>query len=241
MGKKEKGESPKKTPSVSNFDPVGPINAFVRFLAPNPVTSFNPAITQPKISDTAFISPFVSVIGDVTIEDNVFVAPTASLRADEGFPFFIGRNTNIQDGVILHGLRDQRFKVNGKRLSIFIGEGVTVAHGAIVHGPVAIADDVFIGFKSIVFNAIVGKGSFISSDAVVTNGVRIAPNRFVPPGATIDTQEKADALRPVPADREEFAREVREVNREFPAAYSLTLGEFRCSCGLACDNIKNKK
>ncbi len=236
MAKKKKKESLKKP----QFDPIGPFNAFVRFLAPNPVTSFNPVSRQPKINNTAFISPFVSVIGDVTIEDNVFVAPTATLRADEGFPFFIGRNTNIQDGVILHGLRDQRFKVKGKRFSIFIGEGVSVAHGAIVHGPVVIKDDVFIGFKSIVFNAIVGKGSFISSDAVVTNGVRIAPNRFVPPGATIDTQKKADALRPVPADREEFAKEVQEVNREFPAAYSLEFGDVRCSCGLACDNIKNK-
>ena len=91
----------------------------------------------------------------------------------------------------------------------------------------------FVGFKSIVYNAIVEKGAFISYNAVVTNGVRVASNRFVPPGAHIDTQEKADALSLVPKDNEEFAIEVQRVNQEFPASYHLLLGGSRCSCGIA--------
>jgi acetyltransferase-like isoleucine patch superfamily enzyme len=51
-----------------------------------------------------------------------------------------------------------------------------------------------LGFKAIVFNAWIGRGSYISMDAVVTYGVRIAPNRFVPPGAHIDTQAKAASV-----------------------------------------------
>ncbi|GAA3325448.1 hypothetical protein GCM10020331_057390 [Ectobacillus funiculus] len=34
------------------------------------------------------------------ITDNVYVAPNVSIRADEGTPFYIGSNTNLQDGVI---------------------------------------------------------------------------------------------------------------------------------------------
>lgn len=203
------------------------------FISPSPITSFNPVQRYPKIDKTAFLSPFTSVIGDVTIKNNVYVAPNVSIRADEGTPFYIGSNTNLQDGVILHGLLNRRISVGKKRYSIFIGHEVTIAHGALVHGPCYIGDKVFVGFKAIVYNAIVGRGAFISYNAAVTNGVRIPPNRFVPPGAHIDSQEKADALSPVPRDSKEFAHEVQRVNQEFPASYHLLLGENRCSCGLA--------
>ena len=208
---------------------------FEPFISPNPITSFNLVQRYPKIDKTAFVSQFSSVIGDVTINNNVYVAPNVSIRADEGTPFYIGANTNIQDGVILHGLLNRRISVGSKRYSIFIGNQVSVAHGALVHGPCFIGDKVFVGFNAIVYNAIVGKGSFISYNAVVTNGVRIPPNRFIPPGANIDSQEKANALSRVPEDSREFAREVQRVNQEFPASYHLLFGEHRCSCGISYD------
>ncbi|MGG4267110.1 carbonate dehydratase [Peribacillus simplex] len=208
-------------------------HCFKPFISPNPVTSFNPVQRFPKIDKTAFVSQFSSVIGDVTIRNNVYVAPNVSIRADEGTPFYIGSNTNIQDGVILHGLLNKKVSSGKERYSIFIGDEVTIAHGALVHGPCYIADEVFVGFKAIVYNAIVGRGSFISYNAVVTNGVRIPPGRFVPPGANIDSQKKADALSPVPKDDKEFAHEVQRVNQEFPASYHLLFGKNRCSCGFA--------
>lgn len=197
---------------------------FEPFISPNPITSFNPVQRFPKIDKTAFVSQFSSVIGDVTIRNNVYVSPNVSIRADEGTPFYIGFNTNIQDGVILHGLLNKRISVGTKKYSIFIGNEVTIAHGALVHGPCYIADKVFVGFNSIVYTAIVGKGAFISYNAVVTNGVRIPPDRFVPPGANIDSQEKADALSPVPKDGNEFAHAVKRVNQEFPPSYHLLFG-----------------
>jgi carbonic anhydrase len=225
--------------SKSKRLPRGPFNLFARFISPNPVTTFNPVQRFPKINNSAFISQFSSVIGDVSINKNVYIAPSATIRADEGTPFFIGSNTNIQDGVILHGLANERILVGNKRFSIFIGNGVTIGHGALIHGPCFIGKGVFVGFKSIVFNASVGHGAFISTDAVVTDGVRIPPNRFVPPGAHIDTQAKANSLRIVPKDRKEFAREVQRVNREFPPAYSLLFGKNRCTCGIAFDRVMN--
>lgn len=187
----------------------------------------------PVINETAFISQFSSVIGDVTIRENVYVAPNVSIRADEGTPFYVGSNTNLQDGVILHGIANKQIAVGGRKYSIFIGKEVSVAHGALIHGPCFVGNNVFVGFKSIVYNAIVGAGAFISYNAVVTNGVKVAPNRFVPPGANIDSQQKADALPRVPKDSREFAEEVQHVNQEFPASYHLLFGESRCSCGLA--------
>lgn len=207
------------------------------FIAPNPITSFTPFSVFPRIHPTCFIGPFSSIIGDVRIGENVFIAPNVSIRADEGTPFYIGGNTNIQDGVILHGLRDSRIQIGSKSYSIYIGKGVSCAHGCIIHGPCIVGDGVFIGFNSIVFNSIVDRGVYISSGAVVTNGVYIPANKFVPPGASIDTQEKAERLHGIPRNQEEFAQEVQRVNREFPAAYSLAFGTTRCSCGLACDRM----
>jgi carbon dioxide concentrating mechanism protein CcmM len=208
---------------------------FEPFISPNPITSFNPVPRMPKIDKTSLVSQFSSVIGDVTIRNNVYVAPNVSVRADEGTPFYIGSNTNLQDGVILHGLLNRKVTVGEKNYSIYIGNDVTIAHRALVHGPCYIGSNVFVGFSSIVYNAIVGKDCFISYNAVVTNGVRVPPNRFVPPGAHIDSQEKADALPPVPKDSKEFAIEVQKVNQAFPASYHLLFGENRCSCGFAFD------
>lgn len=206
---------------------------FEPFISPNPITSFNPVSHVPSIDKSSFISPFSSVIGDVAIRNNVYVAPNVTVRADEGTPFYIGSNTNLQDGVILHGLLNRRVSVGEKGYSIFIGNNVSLAHRALVHGPCYIGNNVFVGFNSIVYNAIVGNDCFIAYNAVVTNGVRVPRNRFVPPGAHIDTQEKADALPRVPKDSKEFAYEVQKVNQEFPASYHILFGKNRCSCGFA--------
>jgi carbonic anhydrase len=212
----------------------GPLNLFSYYVGYNPPTSVNPFPRFPSIHSSAFLSPFTFVVGDVTIQENTYVGPFVSIRADEGTPFYIGRNSNLQDGVILHGLKNKYFEKDNKKYSIYIGNRVSCAHGALVHGPCRVDDEVFIGFKAIVYNAIIGGGSFISSGAVVTNGVVLKPNSFVPPGANIDTQEKANVLATVPKTEEEFAKEVQRVNSEFPSAYSLYFGKNKCSCGLAC-------
>lgn len=215
--------------------PLGPYNLYTNFIGPNPPTSFNPVSKYPCIDQTAFIGPFSTVIGDVTISQNVFLAPNVTIRADEGTPFFIGANTNLQDGVILHGLKDGIVIANGKKYSIFIGEHVSCAHGCLIHGPCLLGNNVFVGFKAIVYYAIVNDGCFISSNAVVTGGVTLAPNKLVPPGSLIDTQAKADALGSVPAKDVAFAQGVQQVNIEFPADYTATFGSIRCSCGITCN------
>ncbi|WP_375541180.1 hypothetical protein [Peribacillus frigoritolerans] len=132
----------------SNASSNNQSHCFEPFISPNPITSLNPVQRFPKIDKTAFVSQFSSVIGDVTIRNNVYVAPNVSIRADEGTPFYIGSNSNIQDGVILHGLFNKRILVGTNGYSIFIGNEVTIAHGAIVHGPCYIADKVFVSFNS---------------------------------------------------------------------------------------------
>ncbi|ERJ12188.1 LbetaH domain-containing protein [Haloplasma contractile] len=219
----------------NNSYPQGPYNSFVYYISKNPITSFNPVPIFPKIDSTAFIGPFSSVIGDVTINEQVYVAPNVSVRADEGTPFYIGPYSNLQDGVILHGLKNERLKVGNTDYSIYIGKRVSVAHDALVHGPCVIGNQCFVGFKAIVFNTRLGNGVYVSPGAVITSGVKVPDNRFIPPGALIDTQEKAYQLKELPIDKAEFAEEVEKVNTELNYSYSMMFGKRRCTCGLACD------
>ena len=54
-----------------DYKPIGATNLYAYFIAENPVTSFNPISIYPQISESAFIGPFSSVIGDVIIGKNV--------------------------------------------------------------------------------------------------------------------------------------------------------------------------
>ena len=215
--------------------PSGTFNINAHFIAPNPVTSFNAKSVRPSIDSSTYVGPFSTIIGDVTIRKNVFIAPSVSIRADEGFPFYIDSDTNIQDGVILHGLEHSRVNHEGKEYSIYIGKHVSCTHGCIIHGPCKIGDHVFVGFHSIILNAIIAEGCYISPNVLVTGGIKVGFNRYIPSGAIIDTQEKADALGSVPRSQSEFAEGVQDVNNMFPGAYSLMFGATSCSCGLSCD------
>lgn len=210
-------------------------NMDVHFIAPNPVTTFNSHSVDPKLDPSAYVGSFSTIIGDVTVKENVFIAPNVSIRADEGFPVYIDCNTNLQDGVILHGLVHGRVTNHNTKYSIYIGKNVSCAHGALIHGPCKIGKNVFIGFHVTILDAVIGDGCFISINAVVTGGIEVAPNRFIPVGAIIDTQEKADRLRCVSDSETAFAREVQYVNTQFPEAYSKLFGRTKDSCSLHCN------
>ncbi|GKX67593.1 carbonate dehydratase [Inconstantimicrobium mannanitabidum] len=218
------------------YKPIGSANLYAYFIGENPSTSFNSVSIYPQISESAFIGPFSSVIGDVIIKNNVFLGSNVVLRADEGTPFYIGYDSNIQDGVIFHGLKDAKYSVNGVRYSIYIGNHVSIAHGSLIHGPAIVGNNTFVGFNSIVFNAIVEDNCYIDIGAIVTGGIRIRENRYVPIGAIINTQAKADNLLEVPKEQSDFAEKVIKVNVELSETYDLKFGDTRCSCGLCCNH-----
>jgi carbonic anhydrase len=216
--------------------PVETNNRYSYFVTSNPVTSFNPVSVYPTIDKTAFIGPFSSIIGDVRIKKEVFIGCNVTIRADEGTPFYIGNKTNLQDGVILHGLKNMQLSVHNEQYSIYLGNKVSAAHGALIHGPCIVGDNTFVGFNAIIFSAIVEDGCYIDLAAIVTNGVRIPPNSYVPVGAIIDTQRKANALTKVSEANENFARNVVKTNVELAQAYSLKFCDTICSCGLCCNS-----
>ena len=70
-----------------------------RNIRPNVQTDFNPNVTSPRISKTAFFDPLSVIIGDCEIGRLVLVAPYAVCRADEGTPIHVGNYSSLQEGV----------------------------------------------------------------------------------------------------------------------------------------------
>jgi SulP family sulfate permease len=175
--------------------------------------------TQPKIHPTAYVHPTASVIGWVELGREVNVAADTSVRADEGAPFYIGDRSNVQDGVVIHALKDKWVMVGGRRWAVYIGSDVSLAHQALVHGPSMIGSKSFIGFKAIVHDSIIGEGCFIGLGAVVV-GVEIPPKKRVPNGWIVDSPEKVRELPDVEHAHSHFNEDVVQVNRGLVVAYS---------------------
>lgn len=169
---------------------------------PNVATDFSEQVARPEIESTAFVDPLASVIGQVRIGRDVYVAPFASVRGDEGQPIHVGDGANIQDGVVIHALETTQhgesvagrtYRVGGRDYAVYVGKRVSLAHQALVHGPARIDDNVFVGMQAMVFKASVGEGAVIEPGARVI-GVSIPPRRYVPAGQTVTDQKVADRL-----------------------------------------------
>jgi carbon dioxide concentrating mechanism protein CcmM len=155
------------------------------------------------------------------------VAPGTSIRADEGTPFAIGASTNIQDGVVIHGLEQGRVRGDdGKEYSVWIGGSTSITHMALIHGPAYVGDNCFIGFRSTVFNARVNQGCIVMMHALIQD-VEIPPGKFVPSGAIITTQQQADRLPDVQHADVEFASHVIGINQSLRSGY-------RCADDIEC-------
>ncbi len=192
-----------------------------------PPTPWSSDLAEPAVHSSAYVHSFSRLIGDVRVGANVFIAPGTSIRADEGTPFYIGDSTNIQDGVVIHGLEKGRVTGDdGKEYSVWIGKNTCITHMALIHGPAYIGDECFIGFRSTVFNAKVGDGCIVMMHALIQD-VEIPPGRYVPSGAVIVNQQQADRLPEVLDSDRSFAHHVVEINEALLAGY-------RCAEDVSC-------
>ncbi len=192
-----------------------------------PPTPWSKNLAEPDIHHTAYVHAFSNIIGDVRIGKNVMIAPGISIRADEGNPFAIGNNTNIQDGVVIHGLEQGRvLGDDGTQYSVWIGNNSSITHMALIHGPAYVGNDCFIGFRSTVFNSTVGHGSIVMMHALIQD-VKIPPGKYVPSGAIITSQEQANRLSDVQPDDRKFASHIICINDSLRSGY-------RCADDIAC-------
>jgi len=116
-----------------------------------------------------FVAGNATVLGDITIGEEVGIWFGAVLRADKD-RISIGDRSNIQDNCVVHTSRG---------FPVTLGKNVSVGHGAILHG-CTVADQVLIGMGAIVLNgARIGKGSLIGAGAVIREGMEVPEGSVV--------------------------------------------------------------
>jgi len=122
-----------------------------------------------ELAATVYVAPSAVLLGHVRVGADSSIWPTPVLRGDYA-PIEIGRETNVQDGSVLHVDQDA---------PCVLGDRVTVGHRAVVHGA-AVEDDCLIGMGSVVLTgARVGTGSLVGAGAVVPEGMHIPPGSVV--------------------------------------------------------------
>ncbi len=127
--------------------------------------------TKPRIHPSVFLVGSAEIIGDVAIEKDCSVWFNAVIRGDVNY-VRIGERTNIQDGCLLH--------VHHEDGPLIIGSGVTIGHGAIVHG-CTVGDRCLVGMGAIILDnarintyTLVAAGAVVRSDAEFPEGVLVA-------------------------------------------------------------------
>ena len=124
----------------------------------------------PRVHPSAFIDDSAHVIGDVEIGEESSVWMAVVVRGDV-HRIRIGRRTNIQDGTVVHVMRDTH--------PTTIGDNVTIGHGAIVHG-CTIESQCLIGMGAILLNgAAVGAQSIVAAGTLVIEGMKVPARSLV--------------------------------------------------------------
>lgn len=109
--------------------------------------------------------------------------------------------------------------------AVTIGERTSIAHRAIVHGPCTVADSVFIGFNSVLFNCAVGEGCVVRHNAVV-DGRDLPAGFYIPSTQRIGPQTDLATIPKVTADAAEFSEDVVRTNNSLIQGYNRLEGEF---------------
>ena len=125
---------------------------------------------MPRVHPTAYIDDSAQVIGDVEIGEASSVWMAVVIRGDV-HRIRIGRRSNVQDGTIVHVMKDTH--------ATTIGDDVTIGHAAVVHG-CTIEDRCLIGMGAILLNgAVIGTGSIVAAGSLVVEGMQVPPRSLV--------------------------------------------------------------
>ena len=123
----------------------------------------------PKIAKDAFIAENAVIIGDVEIDSKSSIWYNCVIRGDVNY-IRIGKETNIQDGTIIH--------VGTNNGPTIIGDGVTIGHKALIHA-CTICDYSFIGMNSTIMDrAQIKSYSMVAAGALVTNSKIVEINEL---------------------------------------------------------------
>ena len=156
-----------------------------------------------------FIADNSSVIGSVTLYNNVSIWFNAVLRGDND-DIIINENSNIQDGSVLH---------TDPGIKLIVGKNVTVGHQVMLHG-CTIGDNSLIGIHSTILNnVIIGNNCIIGANTFIPEGKIIPDNSIVmgSPGKVVKSvtpEQKQSLLASAKTYINNFKRYQKELKQD---------------------------
>jgi carbonic anhydrase/acetyltransferase-like protein (isoleucine patch superfamily) len=124
----------------------------------------------PQIAASVYVDSASVIIGDVVIGEDASIWPLCVVRGDVNY-IRIGARTNIQDGSILHVMKDE--------YPLILGEDITVGHSVTLHG-CTIESRCLIGMRATILNGVVvGEGSIVAAGTLLTERTVIPPRSLV--------------------------------------------------------------
>ncbi len=115
----------------------------------------------PTLGQGVFVASGAHIIGDTEIGENSSIWFNVVIRGDCNY-IRSGKRTNIQDGTVIH--------VTNTYFPTFIGDDVTVGHGAVLHG------------CRIGNLCLIGMGATVMDDVTIPERCVVAAGSLVPPG-----------------------------------------------------------
>ena len=159
----------------------------------------------PRVHPNAFVDIAAQVIGDVEIDEGASIWPGAIVRGDQDNYVKVGRNTNVQDGSVLH-VKPQ--------FACIVGDNVTIGHRAVVHG------------CRVMNNCRIGIGALVLDGAVIEEGAQVGAGALVPPGKVVEAGWLVMGVpaKPVRRMSAEELEDIMENAREYVALWQRDYG-----------------
>ena len=127
----------------------------------------------PKVAETAWVSEFAYVVGDVEIGEHSSIWPGVTIRGDGEKTIILGDYVNVQEGSVIHGS------------GMVIEDRVTIGHSVVVHGD-HIGEGSLLGNNcTFLHRSTLGKHCLIAANSVVLSGSKVPDRSFITgvPGA----------------------------------------------------------
>ena len=121
----------------------------------------------PKVADTAWVSEFAYVVGDVEIGEYCSIWPGVTIRGDGEGKIVLGSYVNVQEGSVIHGS------------GLVIEDYVTIGHSVVVHGD-HIGEGSLLGNNcTFLHHSTLGKQCLIAANSVILSGSNVPDRSFV--------------------------------------------------------------
>ena len=125
---------------------------------------------HPQIHADAWCAENAVVIGDVQIGAKSTIWYNVTIRGDV-HSIRIGKETNVQDGTVIHCTFEEH--------ATEVGDRVTIGHLVMLHG-CTIGAGCLIGMGSIVMDGVViGENSLVGAGSLVTEGSQFPPGSLI--------------------------------------------------------------